>query len=129
MRKLVNLAGIGLTVDDVYDKIATYLAPDLAIRPNHMSTVDSRLCHLRTARAITERREGTDLVWLYGLQGLGVWHSVLTSKSQDIIVGGHYGLDTHKFLAKDGFQITPGNVLELLNCMSVTDLCLKYHTR
>jgi hypothetical protein len=123
-------AGLVNSVDAICDKIATYLAPDLAVRPNYMSTAKSQLCHLLTARAIAARREATDIIWLYGLEGLGVFHSVLTDKDYNVIVGGQYGHPSHKFMGDAGFQVTPGGeILILLRKLTVLELCREYHKR
>jgi hypothetical protein len=115
------------SVDAVCDKIATYLAPDLAVHPNYMSTANPRLCHLLTARAIAARHNPTDIIWLYGVDGIGVFHSVLTDKDNHVIVGGQYGSATHKFMGDDGFQLAPGNVLTVLRKLTVLQLCREYH--
>lgn len=72
-------------------------------------------CHTKTARAIRDRQNPTDIVWIYGDNETGqVVHSVLTTHTGTLIVGGNFGNSNHKFLGDDGF--VNGN-MELLDLM------------
>ncbi len=72
-------------------------------------------CHTKTARAIRDRQNPTDIVWIYGDKEDGqVVHSVLTTSSGQLVVGGNFGNSNHKFLGDEGFVNGNKELLDLM---------------
>lgn len=70
-----------------------------------INRVNLNHCHTKVARAIRDRQNLTDVIWLYGNSVKDITHSVLTDRQGKVVVGAQYTVGANKFLGDDGFQV------------------------
>ena len=88
--------------------------------------INAKHCHTKVARSIRDRRDPTDIIWMFGAESDAVEHSLLTDAKGRVLVGAKYGSqnETQKFLGDDGFQLRPDNVMPLIKKISAKEVLL-----
>lgn len=126
MKILKSAAPTGLQCERILQKIAYAVWPSAARERVAMNT-KGNLCHALVAKAIGQRENPKDKVWLYGVRP-DVYHSVLSDQHDTPLVGNTYGISIRPgFRGARGFDTGIGTLL-LLKCVSVYDIMVEYTT-